>query len=271
MVYRGAGLCLLLSLTAGCGGTGASTPAPTPTPDFSSGIMAATQQLKQLQSYHYRVTFGGNDEMTAIMSSTELSGDFVAPDQALVRTQASMLADAAAVELRSGGQIYVPNLDGTWTANPRGSSGRPGFNTTVEPDFIRNHMTVVLDSAGSWTDQGPDTVMVTSTTQLTPVPVMVERLHYTVDPARWNAGGGADRLGTVPGGAVWLDTRTNQVYKMSIEIQIPTSYDSLDATAASVLGLTPTPDIATRPPPPVVTALIELTRQNDSTLTVPTP
>jgi hypothetical protein len=250
--------------TTATGASGAGD--ATETPEAGGGAVATTadEQLIQesytatrtLKSYHFTLSATGD----VFTQPVQLEGDYVAPDKVYAK---GTFNGGQGEMLKIGANAYKKDASGKWVADPENatSSGDPA-------DITRDAN--VVESLGPFLEAGSNFKKTGGDESMDGVTVS----HFTGDVDAGKMSGGA----TVPGmpslgtTSLWIDPQTKFLHKLSMDVDLGAAIKMMGDMAQALAG-TPTPGGPTATPMPPMKFKIEMTisKQNDPSLSVPTP
>ena len=241
---------------AGNSGTGAGTEASTADMDLITQAFTATQELK---SYHYTLKASGD----VFTQTLDLEGDYVAPDKAYAKGSSG---GETVEQLATGGKLYRKDATGTWVETPESaaSAGNPAESVVQEANVLASVST--FTAAGTaYRNVGTETIDGVSTT------------HFvgTIDAGKMSGAEGLGVLGNVPplgDISVWIDPQTKYVHKLDMNVDLGTFMETMAGVEQALLG-TATPGGPTATAVPSLKFVINMTvsKQNDPSISIPTP
>ncbi len=241
---------------AGNSGTGSGSEASTAEMDLITQAFTATQELK---SYHYTLKASGD----VFTQTIDLEGDYVAPDQAYAKGSAG---GETVEQLATGGKLYRKDATGKWVETPESaaSAGNPAESVVQEANVLASVST--FTAAGtSYRNVGTETIDGVSTT------------HFvgSIDASKMSGAESLGVLGSVPplgDISVWIDPQTKYVHKLDMNVDLGTFMQTMAGVVEALQG-TATPGGPTATAVPSLKFVINMTvsKQNDPSITIPTP
>jgi hypothetical protein len=243
---------------AGNSGTGSGTEATSAEMDLIAQALTATQELK---SYHYTLKASGD----IITETLDLQGDYVAPDKAYAK---GTVGGETVEQLATGGKIYRKDASGKWVETPEsvaaGGAGNPAESVVQEANVLGS-LSTFTSAGANYRNVGTETLDGVSTT------------HFvgTIEAGKMAGAEGLGALGNIPSLGdinVWIDPQTKYIHKLDMNLDLSTFMGAIAGIAEALQG-TPTPGGPTATPVPSLKFVVNLTvsKQNDPSISIPTP
>jgi hypothetical protein len=241
---------------AATSGTGSGAEASSADMDLITQAFTATQELK---SYHYTLKASGD----VFTQTIDLTGDYVAPDKAYAKGSAG---GETVEQLATGGKPYRKDATGKWveTTESDASGANPAESVVQEANVLASVST--FTAAGSaYRNVGTETIDGVSTT------------HYagTIDASKMSGAESLGVLGSVPplgDISVWIDPQTKYVHKLDMNVDLGTFMQTMAGVVEALQGTaTPGGPTATAVPSLKFTINMTVSKQNDPSISIPTP
>lgn len=271
------------AVTAPTAATGGQTPGATTGMEATASDIAlindALTGTQQLTSFHYVMDANGD----VFTQAVHLEGDYVAPDKGhIIATMGGQQYE----ELLTGGKTYLmqngkwveqtmtdtTGTGGTGGAGGLGGAALGGFspsNLTSNPNPFQDFGQFTQGASGYRDTQQNETINGVSTKHFT-YDLDVSKMMGSADTSALPPG--MANIGKLGGGDLWIDPNTKYLHRMGINLDFSKLMELL-SQAFSALGGTPTPGGVEPTPMPAlnINVLINLSKQNDPSISIPSP
>lgn len=246
----------------GASGAGSATETPAaagggtaPTTADEQLIQESYTATRTLKSYHFTLSATGD----VFTQPVQLEGDYVAPDK--VHAKGTFNGGQGEM-LKVGAKAYKKDASGAWVPDPTNdtTSGNPA-DITSDANVVES-LGPFLEAGSNFKKSGDESMDGVSVS------------HFTgdVDAGKMSGGAAVPGMPSLGTTSLWIDPQTKFLHKLSMDVDLGAAFRAMSDMAQALAG-TPTPGGETATPIPSMKFKVEMTisKQNDPSLSVPTP